>query len=264
MEFSCGEEIMKMKIQNKTLAALAVATAMTIPVVASAQNITSRTTQMNWDSLYGGGPTIFEPSDSFISSTMESNFSNSMGFTDSQTGDFPIGWTAAVDIDINQSFSITGPLTNFTSISADMDGFKNQSASGIGSAGIGSNLPGNSLIFEFDVATTMNYSLTGSLYYDPNGAFENSVVSIQTFNGVFWTGIPGATTSQLGNNQNFNFSGTLAAGSYRIFSSNTLPGGFSSYQGSNNYTFTNLDAVPEPGTLLVVGAAALFARKKRK
>jgi hypothetical protein len=109
-----GEENMKMKFHNATLAL--VVTAGILPALSVAQNLTGRTTNMNWTSLYGGGPTSFSPFGNFSDASIQSNFSNTMSFSDSKSGDFPLPWTAFVEIEFNQQFSVTGPLNNFSQI----------------------------------------------------------------------------------------------------------------------------------------------------
>ena len=255
---------MKNTNQIKTGMAGLVALCAIAPSLGLAQNITARTTNMNWDAIYGGGPTIFQPFDNFSSSAMESSFSNNMNFSDAQNGDWPIPWAAAVAIDINQSFSVVGPYSNFTSISANLHGSKSQGASGIGAAGMQSILPGNELIFNFSVASSMNFSLAGDFHYDETFPFVDSVVSIQTYNGFFWSDMIGVSTTPLGNSGSFNFTGNLNAGDYRLYSYSTLHSGPAVQSSSNNYTLTNLDAVPEPGTMIIVGAAALLARRRKR
>lgn len=250
-----------MKINLKTLAVVSLLA--TMSSAALAQNILSRSTHLNWSSTYGGGPTVFTPSAQTIKNDLVTSDTTNLSFNDSKAGDFPIGWTASVDINLTQSHSINGSFSNFQSISGAMTTTKTTSASGIGVAFISSTLPGNELIFEFSVANQMNYSLTGNLYYDLDGAFVNSIVSIQAFNGFFWADILGATTAPLGNSQNFNFTGTLGAGTYRMFSGQATNNG-PSYNANNSFTLTNLDAVPEPGTMIALTALAIAAARRRK
>lgn len=250
-----------MKRQTQTTI-LVITGLLAVPNVAMAQTITQRMTNMNWASLYGGGTTSFNPSDSFSSNALESSFSHNMNFADSQSGVSPLSWTADVQIDINQSFNINGPLNNFASISTNQNGSKSQSAGGqIGVAGINSVLPGNELIFEFVVTSSMNYQLSA----DWSSTVANSSwMALAWFNGSSFQGVHDTRQLFLGTNGTFDWTGTLNAGVYRLVSQNELNNGNLVFVGQNNYTFTNLDAVPEPGTMIVIGAAALLARRRKQ
>jgi hypothetical protein len=254
-----GEENMKMKFHNATLAL--VVTAGILPALSVAQNLTGRTTNMNWTSLYGGGPTSSSPFGNFSDASIQSNFSKTMSFSDSKSGDFPLPWTAFVEIEFNQQFSVTGPLNNFSQIQSSMSGSKSQGASGIGAAGIQSVLPGNELIMEFTVANTMNYNLAGSWMTD---ADNTSQVKLDRKVGQDWANIHSSLFLFQGSNGAFNWTGQLTQGTYRIYSQNELLNGFNSFEGGHNYTFTNLDAVPEPGTMLALSALAIAAARRRK
>lgn len=235
-----------------------------VPNVAFGQVVTGRTTNMNWHALYGGGPTIFDVGDSLADTVLEQSDSNSMAFSDSQTGTFPLPWTANVAIDFGQTYSVTGPLSNFSSISQNMGGSKSQSASGIGAAGIDSAIPGNRLYIDFDVASSMNYNFAGAVFFEINGAQVNSFMTLAKFNGSSYSSLIDSRQMGLGNNFTFDISGTLGAGSYRLVAQTEIPGGPSTYNVGNSYTFTNTDAVPEPTTLAVIGVAALVGGLRRK
>lgn len=247
-----------MKINTATLTTIAVLGL--LPGTALAQNITARSTQMNWSSLYGGGPTGFSPFDTFSNNSIQSSFSNTLSFSDSKSGDFPLAWTAFVNIEFNQQFNITGPLNNFSQIQSSMSGSKSQGASGIGSAGIQSVLPGNELVIEFTVANTMNYNLAGSWLTD---ADSTSQVKLDRKVGQDWANIHSSLFLFQGSNGAFDWTGQLTQGTYRIFSQNELLNGFNTFQGGHNYTFTNLDAVPEPGTMIALSAIAIAAVRRR-
>ncbi|MEZ5163331.1 MAG: PEP-CTERM sorting domain-containing protein [Fimbriimonadaceae bacterium] len=231
---------------------------------ALALNMTTRSTAMNWSAIYGGGPTVITPSDSFTASNLTNSFSNSMQFSDTQSGDFPGNWTASVAIDIGQFFSVIGPLTDFVYINGSQYGTKAQAATGIGSAGIQSAVPGNRMEHTFDAATAFNYNLNGNFFYEVNGAQLNAYVMMQKWNGSGFSTIWDSRLQGLGNAGSYDVTGQLTAGTYKLIAQTETPLGPTFYSVSNVFRFTNLDAVPEPATMFALGGFALVALRRRK
>lgn len=235
-----------------------------IAATASSQSIVARTTDMNWHTLYGGGPTIIEKSDSFSSTDIESSFVHHMGYEDHAVGDFPLDWTANVQVDVEQSFNIQGPLSGFSSVSTSMTSSKLQSATGIGGAGIDSGLPGNLLTLDFEVTEPFDYDLSGNLEYGANGANVYAYVMLLKDLGSSWVALYDTRQTGIGNIGNFTKTGNLEAGHYRLLSQVELSLGLTSHQSQYNYTFTNLNAVPEPASFLALSLGGLLALRRNK
>lgn len=230
--------------------------------VAFGQTIVSRQTDMSWTSLYGGGPTSFDPSDSLSKSIVVASDSSQLAFSDSQSGDFPLGWTASVAINMLQTHSISGPLNSFQSISASMVNTNSTTATGIGQAGI----PGQSEQYiGFTIESAINYRFEGSVFYPNGGAFRRSIIELQGNFPWGWSNIFSTALPDIGSDGSFSFVGNLAPGQYRIRNYAELQGAANnSFTANNEYTFTNLDAVPEPFSMVILGGGALIALGRRR
>jgi hypothetical protein len=235
---------------------------------ANAQNLTTRLTQQNWNAVYGGGETAFTPSDSFTTGALLASDTNSMAFADSQSG-YVLGdpqrpWSASVSVFATQSFSVTGPLENFSRIDAAGRALLQASASGEGLAAIHCVNPGNYLLFEFSVDAPIQANLSGIVSLDPNLQNLTADVTLLKFDGFIW-GYVFSTIFLPGQEGVFDQNLDLGPGQYRLAS---VAGGGAAdivqpyVDNSWSYSFS---VVPEPATLatLGVGVAALLRRWRR-
>lgn len=226
------------------------------------QTIVGRQTEMSWSALYGGGPTIFNPSDSLSKNDVVLSDVSQLTFADAQAGDFPLPWTASVAISMEQTHTITGSLSSFHTISASMTNSNVTADSGIGVAGI----PGSSeLYIAFDLASSIDYRFEGSVFYPNGGVFQRSVIQLQVLRPWGWVDLFSTALPNIGPDASFSIGGQLEAGSYRIRSYGELQNaGNVSFVANNEYTFTNLNAVPEPSTMLLMAGAGIAAMKRRR
>lgn len=235
-----------------------------VPALSSAQSIVSRSTFMEFDALYGGGPDSWDPSGSVNKSNMVLSDSSTLQFSDERAGTFPLDWTAGVSFDMLQTHAITGLLSNFHTISGSMRSTNTTYATGIGTAGI----PGvQEQIIGFEISQPTNYRLEGSIFYPNGGTFRRSIVELQYQFVWGWSNIWSTALPDLGWDASFDFTGLMEPGNYRIRNFAELqrePN--ATFVANNDYTLTNLDAVPEPASMLGLGAglAALAARRRRR
>lgn len=220
---------------------------------------------MNWDSLYGGGNTGFEPSDSLQFTDVVLSDSRSMSFSDTQSGTSPLPWSASVAIMLEQEFAVTGSLNNFATISGSLVSNNSTSTSGIGTAGIFSVVPGNLLELIFEVGNSMEYELAGNILFTGNSS--RSSVNLSRFNGSSFSTLYTSNSAINGTSGTFFNSGTLTSGIYRLRMQGEVPGvANAAFTSQADFQFSNLSAVPEPATmsLLALGGILALYRRKRK
>lgn len=234
------------------------------PALSSAQSITSRSTFMEYDAFYGGGPDTWDPYESITKSDVVLTDSSVLQFADTRAGSFPIEWTAGVSVDMTQSHTITGSLAAFETISASMQNTNTTFATGIGVAGI----PGVSeQVIGFAISQPTNYRFEGSILFNNGGNIRRSIVELQYEFTFGWANIFSTAGPDLGPDASFSYDGLLEPGNYRIRNFAELQRDYNfTFVANNEYTLTNLDAVPEPASMLGLGAglAALAARRRRR
>lgn len=182
---------------------------------ASAQVLTSRYSKLNHNYVFGAGGDSNTGDDLWERSDIEPTSSHGLTFTDSTSGSTPNPYTAAVDVDINFTTTVTGPLPSFTGISSVHDTDCNGVVSGVGSALMFSNNPGNLSEMIFSLVRPRRYSASG-LASQSGGGFAE--VTVRRWDGFTW-GIFQTTLFLPGSVGSFNWAGTMPMGQYKIASS---------------------------------------------
>jgi hypothetical protein len=193
---------------------------------ASGQTVTSRVSTLNYNYVYGGGADSHVGGDNIVDTALLANDTEGTGFTGSDSdvipGDPPQPWGASVFVDLDHEYAIGGPLTSFHSITAGASTQVAAAASGLGTAEIHAQNPGNEILFSFTLDSSRDYHLVGNLVHPAPGAF--SYVAIQWFNGFNWQYI--FWSAFLPNGQGpFDIIGTLNPGEYRLQSTLALGAG---------------------------------------
>lgn len=241
--------------------------ALALIAVAPAQmNLTSRASTQNYNYLYGGGPDAIQ--DTYLNTaggllatdTMEKHFAQQ------GEGWYPpanIHWIAGVSVDLYQTYAITGPLGNASSISGS--GYTNVSSfiEEDGLALMRSSSPGNELVAEFSLTAATDYRLNG-LFETTDGTNLPGQVALQRFDGIVWQYVH-TSLFLPGSESAFDWSGTTGPGNYRLLAQ-IQQGTFGdeSRMGAYQYNLT-MGAVPEPATMAVLGlGVAALLRKRRR
>lgn len=235
---------------------------------AHGQSLTSRFSQQNFNSTYGGGSSVFTPSGNVTDTALVSSDSEFQQFSDSKNGfinnDSARPWSASIALEQTHNYTVSGQLSSFSSISASGQTFVAAAAGGEGLATIFSSNPGNTLELYFSVGTAIPARLRGNVDLNPNGQNLAAFVALQKFDGIVWQN----TFNSLflpGQEGAFDNNYTLTAGSYRIVGlsgGNAFAGVRPSQTNTWNYT---LAVVPEPGSMVALGLGlTVLLRRKKK
>ncbi|MBI5762747.1 MAG: PEP-CTERM sorting domain-containing protein [Planctomycetes bacterium] len=227
------------------------------------QSLTSRTSLVNYNYVYGAGGDSHVGSDSIPDVSLVLSDIEGTGFTGSTSGVLPGGqpYGAGVFADINHEFAITGSIGLFQSISASAFTHVSATATGLGSSVMNASNPGNELILTFTVADPVNFHLAGSITL-PVGGAVSSLVALQYWDGIVWQNGIFNSLFLPGSQGAFDVNGSLAPGLYRMNSAISLhAGGNEDFTGTFNYQLT----IPEPATafLLAAGVFAIGCRRHR-
>lgn len=248
-----------MKFKFLTLVALASVSSFSI-----AQTLTGRQSTLAYNYVYGAGGDTHTGGDNDIFTTLNNGDTHTNGFTGATSGTLGGNQPYAANVfsELNQQYTVSGTLPNFTGISASASTHVLAQASGLGGALMNSSTPGNELRFNFTLADTQQYSINGNVTVPVSEAGFASHVSLQKWDGITWQYV--FTSIFLpGSQGNFSSSGNLTAGDYRVVSAIAL-NAFAGEDWTGTYNY-DLQVVPEPVTMLAVAPALMFlARKKRK
>lgn len=204
---------MKVQIRLATLSLL-------LTGVAHAQmTLTGRYSELRYDYVYGFGGDTHSANVPVTNSALLSQDTESHGYIGSDSGVWAsMGWSAAVGIDLQNEYSVEGSLSDFSAIRSSGTIALSASKGGVGGAGIGGRNPGNQQFHYFTVPTATPYDFFGNLTFDPSGG--SGFLALQVFDSIVWQNVR-FTYSLPGAQGNFSWSGTLAPGSYRLYSEAT-------------------------------------------
>ncbi|MEK6700872.1 MAG: hypothetical protein AABZ53_01290 [Planctomycetota bacterium] len=202
---------------------------------ALAQTLTARSSQLNFNYVYGAGGDTHVGGDLRQFTNLTAFDSDSMTFTGSTSGVLPGDqpYSAGVDGTIEYGYLITGPLHEIRTIRAQASTQVSAATSGLGSALFHASNPGNEIVLSFTVQTAIPYQLSGSITLPNASAF--SYVALQRFNGFAWdyqfysAFLPGGQGP-------FDVTGTLIPGDYRLRSILSINAGANEFvQGAYDY-----------------------------
>lgn len=207
-----GKSVMKSRVRIVVLGVLTIA-ALEMP--ATAQSLTSRYSKLNFTYVYGAGADSHNDTIIVEDAVLVPSDTETTGYLGSTSGVLPGGtaYSAGIDCDLDQTYSISGPLTAFESITASGQIAASSAISGAGIASLQCTNPGNELLFHFTVSTSVHYGLTGTFSHPNPGVFSG--VQLQLFNGFSWDTLE--TTFFMPNGP-LGGTGTMIPGNYRMHS----------------------------------------------
>lgn len=227
-----------------------------------AQTLISRNSTQNYTYVYGAGGDSHSDSFLDIDTNLVASDGMSHNFFGATSGSLPgIGpYTAEAGIDLAHSYTVAGPLTGFESISA-MSNTSVHVAETNAVAQMLSGSPGNGLVFEFTLASPVDYHFSGFVLSSPSEVGAGNYVALQRFDSIVWQQVHNSLFLP-GQEGSFDYTGTLTPGLYRLTSANSI-NGFGTEDLSSEYAY-NFQAVPEPLTMLVLVPGLAYLTRKRK
>jgi hypothetical protein len=227
-----------------------------------AQNLTARTSTQNYNYIYGAGGNVHTDTFSEIRNNVVDSDGMNNAFADSASGPLPGGFTysAGVGVQLDQAYSIYGPLSNFTKVIVE-SGASAHADTVNGTAQLLSANPGNGLVLNFELANPTDYHFNGFIESSPTEVGIGNYIALQRFDGFVWQNTHN-TIFLPGQQGSFDYSGTLSAGQYRLTSANSVTV-FGNEDVFSSYSY-NFEAVPEPVTMFAIAPALMFLARKRK
>jgi len=191
-----------------------VACALAAGTSVQAQTVTTRASKINQSWVYGACGDSHSGNSEQIDNTLVNVDSESVPFHAMASGVCPGNqpYYSEIWAHAQHSFEFTGPLNNFSSLSARGLTYARCRASGLGVATIYTATPGNSVMVNFTITTPRNYHLSGFTNFNGNAGY----VMLQTFDGFTWQFSPFYSLFLPGSKGFFNQSGVLGPGQYRI------------------------------------------------
>jgi len=206
--------------------------------VARAQSLTARQSTLSFGYVYGAGGDTHTYNGTVTDNALLATDSETAHFDGSTGGTLPGGtpYTAGSFYQIDQEYSLAGPLSAVQSIHATASTQVVTATTGAGVAATYASNPGNQIVFNFVTTAPLHYRLSGSINLPAASFF--SYVTLQHFNGFNWEYVfttafsPTAVTP-------FDSSGMLPAGEYRIDTTITLNAqGNENWIGTYDYTLS--------------------------
>ncbi|HMO15998.1 MAG TPA: hypothetical protein PKD64_18430 [Pirellulaceae bacterium] len=235
--------------------------------ISQAQLIVGRDSHLNFNYVFGAGGSVYSDTQILNAMTQDLNDNLAIGHSQMEGGSNPPGpWTAGIDVELAQQYSITGSLGNFSQIQASGFSTGETFSTGFGSVGLHSSSPGNRLMLYFDVIQPQDYSLTGEIAFTGTSPGAQNQVALQLWDGIIWANVHNSLFLP-GSQGSFDWTGTLNPGEYRMLSvlGLSLPGGNQSAFRSYNYDF-QLTSIPEPSSaaaVLMIGVVSVLIRRRR-
>lgn len=234
----------------------------TFLATAQAQVLTQRSSDLNFNYVYGAGGTVFQDTHTDAGTSVVSSGSHSISHSDQAQGILNGNpWSAGMAANVQHQFQVTGPLDNFRRIQASGSSYLSSHAASPGLSSAWSSSPGNRLIHYFTLSEATDYSLKGNIAFS-NGVSTQTTVSLQRWDGIVWQHTYATWMHLPGGQGAFETSGTLNPGEYRVFSGLSMNVSSNvTHQASYDYDF---QVVPEPATLALALPALLALNRKRK
>ena len=183
----------------------------------NAQTLLSRLSEVSHSYVFGAGADSNVGDDADMENSLNLIDDISLSFQDATAGtlpgDPPSPYTAEVACAVTHEYSVDGSLREIRRIVASGVTDLSAPTSGAGIATMRADNPGNHLLFHFTVENDVPYHLFGSISHQGNAAF-NSII-LQRFDGSFWNLVQWTAFLPSGQG-NFDYSGTLESGEYRI------------------------------------------------
>lgn len=229
-----------------------VALALLFAMGASAQVITSRRSQMNYNYVFGGGGDSYTGNDSDDDNALLPTAGQHLQYDQGYSGVLPNGqpWAAGTACNLLNDYLITGPLNDFTKIEVAGQSRCVAYSSGAGLAAMYANNVGNQVQFQFTLPRPRIYSFDAAVTVT-DGTYPGEVY-LQRFNGFNWEYV--ATTLFLPSGiGTISTTGTLLAGPYRVIGGVSISAqGNQDRTASYNFTYQNL-----PNNVTISGTCAL-------
>lgn len=191
--------------------------ALAVPV--AGQTITSRFSRLNFNYVFGGGGDSHTGNDFIEDIVILPSDAETLQFADSTSGilpgEPPCPYSAGVSCDLSHSYSVTGPMPGFQTITASASTGVSATVAGCGTSVIHVQGPGNELDFYFTVASRVRCRLAGTIQHPFAGAQGPISISLEYFNGFNW-GYEFWSAFLPGGQGPFDISRTLIPGQYRI------------------------------------------------
>lgn len=234
---------------------------------AHAQTLTSRFSQQNYQSTYGGGGDVWSPTDSVTNGALLAADDESFAMSDTRNGfivnDPNRPWGASVGFQAVHGYQVTGPLASFSRIRASGSTTLTATSSGEGVALMISANPGNTLELYFSLTSASLARLSGEVSLNPDGQNLAAQVTLQRFDGIVWQNVFNSLFLS-GQEGVFDNDYDLTPGSYRIVG---LSAGNAFHQTrthlTNGWSY-DLQIVPEPATVLALGTGVLALIRRRR
>jgi hypothetical protein len=228
---------------------------------ATAQSLTGRSSGVSYAYVYGAGADANSDNDTTTDAALLATDQESIEYAGSTSGVLPGGqpYSAGVDGRAAHEYAVGGPLNAFNSIVASGQSSITTAITGAGLAQMFLSNPGNELLLNFEISAPTDYQLSGTI--DLPGASAFSFVALQFFDGIVWQNGIFNSIFLPGGEGDFQKSGTLAPGQYRMYSKLSLDAfGNESVAASYNYRLT----IPAPaGILPLFAGVAAIGRRKR-
>jgi len=205
-----------------------------------------RTTAMNVGWQYGSGFEVYPGSNGLSSSALNSEYYNRLIASESHSGLGEFGpWESGISYDLIQEWGSTwngfiGSGSSYVSSFVVGDAF----------AQIESRFPGNELVLHFSNDTVTDYLFEGASTWE-------GTVHLERLQPFGWEGV--YTNPDMGG---FTNTGVMGIGEYRIRASGEASAD-GNMSGGAAWSF-QLQAVPEPGTMAVVGLGLAAVLRRRR
>jgi len=209
-----------------------------------AQSLTSRLSEQQFDTVYGGGGDVIFAGLTESRTTLDPFDTMALNYKGFHAGVVPgkpeQPFTASVRLDVAQEYVINGSLSAISRIQASGSTEVFTGVTGAGVAQMISINPGNRLEFGFSIASTTDVRLAGEVSLDPGQVpFSGAGVSLLRFDGVTWLTVFSSAIELPDSEGTFDLELSLMPGDYRLIGESLgnafSPGGSPGQENSWSY-----------------------------